>query len=136
MPKLQNSLSLHDEEALSIHTVFVMNAEQKRYWTHQFPELTLVTRECPEGTSEVHMKLRHNAVSPPNDTLNIDRFENANEQRNEILDSEEAAAILKIHPKTLQRMARSGQLPGFQIGKLWRFHRSRLHEWLDEKAVG
>jgi excisionase family DNA binding protein len=53
-----------------------------------------------------------------------------------ILDSEEAAALLKIHPKTLQRMARSGEIPGFQIGKLWRFRAAKLHEWLDEKIAG
>jgi excisionase family DNA binding protein len=52
-----------------------------------------------------------------------------------ILDSEEAAALLKIHPKTLQRMARAGEIPGFQIGKLWRFRTAKLHEWLDEKIA-
>jgi excisionase family DNA binding protein len=46
------------------------------------------------------------------------------------LNSEEAAAILQIHPKTLQRMARQGTIPGRQIGDLWRFRASELDEWL------
>ena len=48
-----------------------------------------------------------------------------------LLDSDEAAALLKIHPKTLQRMARRGEIPGIQIGKLWRFRRSELNAWME-----
>ena len=42
------------------------------------------------------------------------------------LDSDQAAAILRIHPKTLQRLARHGQVIGYRVGKLWRFHASDL----------
>jgi excisionase family DNA binding protein len=42
------------------------------------------------------------------------------------LDSDQAAAILRIHPKTLQRLARHGCVIGYRVGKLWRFHRSDL----------
>ena len=51
-----------------------------------------------------------------------------------LLDSEEAAALLKIHPKTLQRMARRGGIAGIQIGKLWRFRASALNKWLGKIA--
>jgi excisionase family DNA binding protein len=44
-----------------------------------------------------------------------------------LLDSDGAAQLLKIHPKTLQRMARRGEITGVQIGKLWRFRRSELN---------
>ncbi len=47
-----------------------------------------------------------------------------------VLDTNEAAGLLKIHPKTLQRMARSGHVPAFRIGDLWRFRASELDEWL------
>lgn len=43
-----------------------------------------------------------------------------------LLDSDQAAAILHIHPKTLQRLARHGRVTGYRIGKLWRFHASDL----------
>ena len=52
-----------------------------------------------------------------------------------LLDSEEAAAMLKIHPKTLQRLARSGEISGLQIGKLWRFRASSLNAWLLQKMI-
>ncbi len=53
-----------------------------------------------------------------------------------LLDSDEAAALLKIHPKTLQRMARNGRIAGIQIGKLWRFRASQLNQWMESKVAG
>ena len=63
----------------------------------------------------------------PNSAYKDDVFE-------PLLDSEEAAALLKIHPKTLQKLAREGQVDGIQIGKLWRFRASALNRWLEEIA--
>jgi len=53
----------------------------------------------------------------------------------QLLDSDEAAALLKIHPKTLQKMARNGKITGIQIGKLWRFRASVLNSWLVRKMA-
>ena len=51
-----------------------------------------------------------------------------------LLDAEEAAALLKIHPKTLQRMARQGKLPAHPFGdgqrKRWRFLLTELDAWM------
>lgn len=52
-----------------------------------------------------------------------------------LLDSDEAAALLKIHPKTLQKMARNGQITAVQIGRLWRFRASVLNDWLEHKMA-
>jgi excisionase family DNA binding protein len=52
-----------------------------------------------------------------------------------MLDSYEAAAILRIHPKTLQRMARSGEIRGVQVGKLWRFRSSDIEWWIGTKLA-
>lgn len=53
-----------------------------------------------------------------------------------LLDSEQAANLLRIHPKTLQKMARRGEIHGTHVGKLWRFRASDLNEWIvsQEKA--
>ena len=53
-----------------------------------------------------------------------------------LLDSDEAAQMLRIHPKTLQRMARNRQIHGIQVGKLWRFRASDLEGWLKTKRAG
>jgi len=47
-----------------------------------------------------------------------------------LLNSSEAATLLKIHPKTLQKMARAGTIPALRIGDLWRFRASDLDRWL------
>jgi excisionase family DNA binding protein len=47
------------------------------------------------------------------------------------LDSHQAAELLQIHPKTLQRLARKGEIRAMRIGKLWRFHTSDLDVWVD-----
>jgi len=64
---------------------------------------------------------------PPTSVVRAQAFE-------PLLDSEEAAALLKIHPKTLQRMARNGEITGIQIGRVWRFRASALNRWLEEIA--
>ena len=52
-----------------------------------------------------------------------------------VLYTEEAAALLGIHPKTLQKLARDKQVPGFRIGKLWAFRASALDLWLKSKMA-
>jgi excisionase family DNA binding protein len=47
------------------------------------------------------------------------------------LDSNQAAELLQIHPKTLQRLARKGEIRAMRIGKLWRFRTSDLDAWVD-----
>ena len=53
----------------------------------------------------------------------------------QLLDTDEAATLLKIHPKTLQKMARNGEITGVQVGRLWRFRASVLNEWLEHKMA-
>jgi excisionase family DNA binding protein len=47
-----------------------------------------------------------------------------------LVDSREAAALLQIHPKTLQRLARKGEIRAMRIGILWRFRTSDLDAWV------
>lgn len=48
----------------------------------------------------------------------------------EVLTLDEAAAYLRVHPRTLRMKARAGTIPGAKIGKVWRFHRRQLEAWL------
>lgn len=47
-----------------------------------------------------------------------------------LIDAERAAEILKLHPKTVKRLVQEGQLPGFRIGRVWRFRESSLDDWM------
>jgi excisionase family DNA binding protein len=49
-----------------------------------------------------------------------------------LLNLQEAAAILGMHWKTLEGMARKGKVPAFKVGKRWRFRLSSLNNWLEE----
>jgi excisionase family DNA binding protein len=51
-----------------------------------------------------------------------------------LISSSEAARLLgNIHVKTLQRYARRGSLPGYQIGGHWYFRASELDSWLHSR---
>lgn len=43
-----------------------------------------------------------------------------------IWDCIEAARFLRLHPKTVKRMARNGQVPGYRLGRRWFFRPSEL----------
>lgn len=73
----------------------------------------------------------HTSRREPSDGLNR---ADPNTPFERLLDSEEAAALLKIHPKTLQKMARNGEVAAMQIGRLWRFRASDLNRWLEQIA--
>jgi excisionase family DNA binding protein len=54
-----------------------------------------------------------------------------------LLDDEKAAEFLGgIHPKTLQRMARRGEVPAYRLGRFWRYRASELDDWLRVKSTG
>jgi excisionase family DNA binding protein len=47
-----------------------------------------------------------------------------------LLDSREAAALLHMHHKTLERKARESEIPGYQIAGRWYFRATELDAWL------
>lgn len=49
-----------------------------------------------------------------------------NASSRELLTPAEAANRLRLHPKTVVRMARDGRLPAVKVGTGWRFHPDRL----------
>jgi excisionase family DNA binding protein len=48
----------------------------------------------------------------------------------DVLTLEEVAELLAVEPAAVERLARSGELPGRRIGELWRFARSAVLAWL------
>ena len=48
-----------------------------------------------------------------------------------VLDLNDVADLLHAHPKTIRLMAQAGRIPGFRVGRLWRFSASRIHAWID-----
>lgn len=52
----------------------------------------------------------------------------------EILTLEEVAVFLRAGKRTVYRFAQNGQIPAFKLGGTWRFRRSELERWIDEKS--
>ncbi len=49
----------------------------------------------------------------------------------EILTAAEVATFLKVHPRTILRLAQDGRIPAMRLSKQWRFRRDRILEWMD-----
>jgi excisionase family DNA binding protein len=53
----------------------------------------------------------------------------------EIMTPSEVAALLKIHLKTVYKLAEKGVIPGNRIGRSWRFSRSDVLELVTSKSM-
>ena len=47
-----------------------------------------------------------------------------------ILDADDVAEMLRVHPRTVKRLAGQGVLPGFKVGGQWRFRREAIEEYV------
>lgn len=52
----------------------------------------------------------------------------------EVMDIRQAAEYLGISGDTLYRYASEGFVPAFKLGNRWRFKKSLLDAWMDEKS--
>jgi len=50
-----------------------------------------------------------------------------------LLTLSEAAALLHVSTRTLQRMIRSGELPALKVGGQWRVRESQLTQWIEKR---
>jgi excisionase family DNA binding protein len=54
----------------------------------------------------------------------------------EIMTPSEVADLLKIHLKTVYKLAEKGVIPGNRIGRSWRFSRSDVMELVSSRGMG
>jgi excisionase family DNA binding protein len=50
------------------------------------------------------------------------------------LTTEEVLTYLKVTPRTIYRLIRTGELPAVRVGRQWRFRRDDLDAWLGGRA--
>ena len=55
--------------------------------------------------------------------------------QDELLTVAETCRYLKVTPRTLYRYLKDRAIPGFKLGKEWRFLRSDLEEWIRTRAA-
>ena len=51
-----------------------------------------------------------------------------------IMNVKEVAEYLKIHPSTVYKLLRAGDLPAFRIGTDWRFNAEAMDRWCAKRA--
>ena len=51
----------------------------------------------------------------------------------EFLTAEEVAEYLRLPLSTVYKLAQEKRLPGFKVGKHWRFRKETLNEWLRQQ---
>lgn len=45
----------------------------------------------------------------------------------------EVAAYLRLNPQTVYRLTQQGQLPGFKVGRHWRFSQQHIENWMRQQ---
>ena len=60
-------------------------------------------------------------------------FSHTGRELEAFLTTEEVLSYLKITPRTIYRLIRSGELPAVRIGRQWRFRRADLDQWLERQ---
>ncbi len=71
--------------------------------------------------------------------LTMPRTGNGLQEREKLLTVEELAGLLQVQPGWIYSHTRkrsSDPIPGFRLGKYWRFRESDVLDWLERQRVG
>jgi excisionase family DNA binding protein len=52
-----------------------------------------------------------------------------------IMTIDDVAKYLSLHPLTVRRLAKDGEIPAFKVGRQWRVKRKLLDQWLEENSM-
>lgn len=55
-------------------------------------------------------------------------------QNHEIMTIKQVAEYLKVSPRTIYKLVKDGTIPTFKIMNMWRFERSKIDQWINEKS--
>jgi excisionase family DNA binding protein len=53
----------------------------------------------------------------------------------EILTVRQVSKLLKLHQRTIYKLAKSGMIPGWRVGKSWRFLKSEIMKRFEKRNV-
>ena len=52
----------------------------------------------------------------------------------EVMNIRQASQYLGVSPDTLYKYVNEQKIPAFKLGNRWRFKKSKLDQWMEEKA--
>ena len=47
-----------------------------------------------------------------------------------IMTTKEVSTYLKLHPITISKLSKEGKIPSIRIGRVWRFDKDVIDEWI------
>ena len=53
----------------------------------------------------------------------------------QLMDIKDVATYLRVKESTVYTWAQAGKLPALRLGRLWRFRRADLDDWLENKRL-
>jgi excisionase family DNA binding protein len=53
----------------------------------------------------------------------------------EVMNIRQASQYLGVSPDTLYKYVNEQKIPAFKLGNRWRFKKSKLDEWMEEKSM-
>ena len=53
----------------------------------------------------------------------------------EVMNIRQAAQYLGVSPDTLYKYVNEQQIPAFKLGNRWRFKKSKLDQWMEDKSM-
>ena len=53
----------------------------------------------------------------------------------EVMNIRQASLYLGVSPDTLYKYVNEQKIPAFKLGNRWRFKKSKLDQWMEEKSV-
>ena len=73
--------------------------------------------------------------------LNVSLASDGSPHNNRVMTITEIAEYQRVHPSTVYRLLKQRAIPGFRVGRDWRFDRESIDEWrlkstVQEDAVG
>ncbi len=63
----------------------------------------------------------------------MERYETMADSR-EVMNIRQASQYLGVSPDTLYKYVNEQKIPAFKLGNRWRFKKSRLDQWMEEKS--
>ena len=66
------------------------------------------------------------------DTNSVERTDMADSR--EVMNIRQASQYLGVSPDTLYKYVNEQSIPAFKLGNRWRFKKSRLDQWMEEKS--
>ena len=70
-------------------------------------------------------------MGPTNDSV---ARENSMADSPEVMNIRQASKYLGVSPDTLYKYVNEQKIPAFKLGNRWRFKKSRLDQWMEEKS--